>query len=241
MLALNPKAGRDLAALGAALPKPRAILVISAHWLDAPPTIGTRAARPLFYDFTGFPAEAYRVRYDAPVAAALADDLQRRMPELGRDDERAWDHGVWVPLVHMFPQADVPVLQLSMPWAWSPDRMFDLGHDLAPLRDEGVLVLASGGMVHNLTRTGRTSGDRPANWAANFEGWVRDRLLARAFDELIDFRDLAPDLALAHPTDDHFVPLLVAAGAAADAADAVTFPIGGFEHGSFSRAAVRFG
>ncbi|MBL8755533.1 MAG: dioxygenase, partial [Planctomycetes bacterium] len=220
-LALDRVAGRDFAALAAALPQPRAILAVSAHWLDAPPTLGSRTTRDLYYDFSGFPDELYRVRYAAPAAAGLADEVAQLLPDVARADDRPWDHGVWVPLVHMFPAADVPVLQLSMPWRWSPARMFELGRRLAPLRERGILVLASGGMVHNLGRLDWNGGANPAAWASNFEGWVRDRLQARAHDDLVAFRDKAPDLKLAHPTDDHFVPLLVAAGAGGDAAASV--------------------
>lgn len=239
-LALDAKAGADFARLAASMPKPRAMLVVSAHWLDAPPTIGTRTQRPLYHDFSGFPDELYRVRYDAPAAAALAEDLQRRLPSLVRNDERPWDHGVWVPLLHMYPMADVPVLQLSMPWRWQPAQMFAFGRQLASLRAEGVLVLASGGAVHNLGRLDWSGGKQPPAWATNFEGWLRERLAAGALDDVVAYREQAPDLQLAHPTDDHFVPLLVAAGAGADAGK-VTFPITGWEYGSLSRLAVRFG
>lgn len=241
-LALDAVAGADFTRLGAAMPRPRAVLVVSAHWLDAPPTIGTRTPRPLLHDFAGFPRELDAIRYDAPVATTLAADLRRRLPELHVADERPWDHGVWVPLLHLLPAADVPVLQLSMPWRWTPRQMFALGERLAPLAGEGVLVLGSGGAVHNLRRLDWNGGP-PAPWATGFEGWLRERLAARAFDDIVAYRDKAPDLALAHPTDDHFVPLLVAAGAAAAAPRAgdVTFPIEGFEYGSLSRLAVRFG
>lgn len=238
-MALDRAAGVDFARLAAALPKPRAILAISAHWLDAPATLGTRTQRELMYDFSGFPPELYRVRYAAPAAAALADQLQQRLPSLLRDDERPWDHGVWTPLVHMYPAADVPVLQLSMPWRWTPKQMFELGQQLAPLRDDGVLVLASGGMVHNLGRLDGNGGDKPPAWASNFESWVRDKVANNDVDALLAYRDKAPDLKLAHPTDDHFVPLLVALGAGTGAK--VTFPIEGWEFGSLSRCAVRFG
>jgi 4,5-DOPA dioxygenase extradiol len=237
-LALDARAGADFVRLGGALPRPKAVLVVSAHWLDAPATIGTRTQRELMYDFGGFAPELYRVRYDAPAAPALADELLRRVPTLRRDDERPWDHGVWVPLVHMYAKADVPVLQLAMPWRWTPKQMFELGRALAPLRDDGVLVLASGGMVHNLGRIDWDGGKPPA-WASNFEGWVREKLAANDIDALLAYREKAPDLKLAHPTDDHFVPLLVALGAGTGAK--VTFPIDGFEYGSLSRCAVRFG
>ena len=240
-MALDREAGADFARLAATLPRPRAILVVSAHWLDTPATIGTRTRRPLLHDYSGFPAELGRVRYDAPAAPELADELERRVPGLRRDDARPWDHGVWSPLVHMRPQADVPLLQLSVPWRWSGAQLFALGRGLAALRSEGVLVLASGGMVHNLGRLDWNGGDRPAGWALAFEGWVRERLASHDHDGLVAYRDKAPDLALAHPADDHFRPLLVAAGAASGADGPVSFPIEGFELGSLSRLAVKFG
>lgn len=239
-LALDARAGADFTRLAGQLPPPRAVLAVSAHWLDAPPTLGTRTPRPLLYDFSGFPAELYRLRYEAPVAADLADELQGLLPSLQRNDERPWDHGVWVPLLHMYPRHDVPVLQVSMPYRWTPAQMFAFGRQLAPLRQQGVLVLASGGAVHNLGRLDWNGGDTPPAWAARFEGWLRERLAAHALDDVVAFRDKAPDRALAHPTDDHFVPLLVAAGAGA-AAGPITFPITGWEYGSLSRLAVRFG
>jgi len=242
-MALDQAAGADFARLAQALPKPRAVLVVSAHWLDAPATIGTRSQRELMYDFSGFPAELYRVRYEAPAAADVADELLRHVPSLQRADARPWDHGVWVPLVHMYEHADVPVLQVSVPYRWSPQQLFELGRSLAPLRQQGVLVLGSGGMVHNLGRLDWNGGGKPPAWAVNFEGWVRERLRSGDMDGLLAYREKAPDLQLAHPTDDHFLPLLVAAGAAAAAGTPapVTFPIEGFEFGSLSRLAVRFG
>lgn len=240
-MALDRASGADFARLSAALPRPRAILVVSAHWLDAPATIGTRIRRELMYDFAGFPDELYRVRYAAPAAGELAAQLAAAMPSLLHADERAWDHGVWAPLLHMYPDADVSVLQLSVPYRWQPRQLFELGRQLAPLRKQGVLLLGSGGMVHNLARLDWSGGNRPAAWATSFEGWVRERLQVSDFDGLVAYREKAPDLQLAHPNDDHFLPLLIAAGAAADDNQCTTFPIEGFELGSLSRLAVRFG
>ena len=240
-LALDPAAGADFARLAAALPRPRAILVVSAHWLDAPATIGTTTRRELLYDFSGFPDPLYRVHYAAPAAPTLAAELASALPGLARADERPFDHGVWVPLVHMFKAADVPVLQLSVPYRWRPRDLFELGRRLAPWRQRGVLILGSGGMVHNLGRLDWSGAGPPAAWATNFEGWVRQCLQGGDFDRLLAYREQAPDLRLAHPTDDHFLPLLVAAGAAAEGPSRVAFPIEGFEFGSLSRLAVRFG
>jgi 4,5-DOPA dioxygenase extradiol len=240
-LALDRRAGADFARAAAALPRPRAVVVLSAHWLDAPATVGTRTQRPLLHDFSGFPPELERVSYAAPAAAAVADEMLRRVPSLMRADERPWDHGVWVPLVHMYPEADVPVVQASVPYRWTPRQLFEFGRQLAPLRQQGVLVLGSGGAVHNLRQLDwNGDGDAP-DWAVAFEGWLRDRLLANAADDVVAFRELAPAVSLAHPTVDHFLPLVVALGAAAVEGGEVSFPIEGWEYGSLSRLAVRWG
>jgi 4,5-DOPA dioxygenase extradiol len=237
-LALDEVAGADFRRIAAGLPAPTAILVVSAHWLTAPATIGTTSTRELLYDFHGFPAELQRVRYAAPAAAELANELLSELPGLRANPLRPWDHGVWVPLLHMYPDADVPVLQLSLPYSAPPARWFELGSALAPWRERGVLVLGSGGAVHNLGQLAWPGGPVP-DWALAFEGWLSERLAAGADDELIRFRELAPAVRLAHPTDEHFAPLLVALGAAAARPGrAVSFPIRGFEFGSLSRLAV---
>ncbi|MFN9785010.1 MAG: DODA-type extradiol aromatic ring-opening family dioxygenase [Planctomycetia bacterium] len=239
-MALDPLAARDFGALGRDLPRPRAILVLSAQWLDAPPTIGTTSTREVRYDFSGFPDELRHVRYPAPGAADVAARVQALVPDCAHSEARPWDHGVWTPLVHMHPAADVPVLQLSVPWRWSPARLHQLGARLAPLRREGVLLLASGGMVHNLRRLEWSHAGPPPAWALDFEAWTREQLLAHQHDALLAYRERAPALHLAHPSDDHFVPLLVAAGAASTTSGPVAFPIEGWEHGSLSRTAVLF-
>jgi 4,5-DOPA dioxygenase extradiol len=240
-LALDPVAGADFARLGQSLPRPRAVLVLSAHWLDAPPTLGTSHRQPLLYDFAGFPERLHQVQYPAPGATELAAELAHTL-SLRRDEHRPWDHGVWVPLLHMLPGASVPVLQLSVPYRWRPQQLFALGRQLAPWRQEGVLLLASGGMVHNLSQVDWRDAAPTPQWAVDFEQWVRERLLHGDVDGLLDHRRRAPAGALAHPTDDHFLPLLVAAGAAElDRDTAIDFPIEGFELGSLSRLAVRFG
>lgn len=237
-LALDEVAGADFRRLAAGLPEPTAILVVSAHWLAAPATIGTTTTRELLYDFHGFPPELQRVRYGAPAAAELGNQLLTAIPGLRADPQRPWDHGVWVPLLHMYPQAAIPVVQLSLPYSAPPARWFELGKWLAPWRERGVLVLGSGGAVHNLGQLAWHGGLVP-DWAQAFEGWLVDRLTAGADDELIRFRELAPAVRLAHPTDEHFAPLLVALGAAAAGPSrAMSFPIRGFEFGSLSRLAV---
>jgi 4,5-DOPA dioxygenase extradiol len=240
-LALDVAGGADFRTWAQTLPAPRAVLVVSAHWLDAPPTLGTSERRPLLYDFGGFAEELYRVQYAAPATADLAADLQRRLPDLARDDARPWDHGVWVPLLHMFPHADVPILQVSLPYRWTPRQIFAFGQRLAPWRREGVLVLGSGGAVHNLGRLAWDGAGAPPTWATDFENWVRERLVAGAVDDVVAFREKAPAVRLAHPTDDHFLPLLVGLGAASETLADVRFPISGFEFGSLSRLAVQWG
>ncbi|HEX5053481.1 MAG TPA: class III extradiol ring-cleavage dioxygenase [Planctomycetota bacterium] len=240
-LALDLERGADLTRWAATLGRPRALLVVSAHWLDTPPAIGTRQPRELLHDFSGFPEPLYHLRYDAPAAADVAERVEALVPDVRRDDARPWDHGVWVPLRHMFPAADVPVVQLSLPFRWSPRQLFELGQRLATLRDRGVLLLASGGAVHNLGRLHWSGDTEPPAWATDFEAWLRERLAARAFDDVVAFRDKAPSPELAHPTDEHFLPLLVALGAAGDRDEPVQFPVTGFEYGSLSRLCVQFG
>lgn len=238
-LALDPVQGADLRRLGASLPVPSSVLVVSAHWEATPAAIGTLRPRELIYDFYGFPDPLYRLRYEALVASSLAEELTRLVPGLVQQ-ERGWDHGVWVPLLHLFPQADVPVLQLSLPSAWSPRKLFELGRALAPLRERGVLLLASGGMVHNLRALDLGGGAPVPPWALAFESFVREQLDRGELDALIDYRQRAPDLRLAHPTEEHFQPFLVALGAAADGTGKVSYPISGFEYGSLSRLAVQW-
>lgn len=240
-LAVDPQRGEPLVRWGEALPRPSAILAVSAHWEDAPLALGATLTRELVYDFSGFPEELYRVRYPAPGAPWLA----RRVLELlgGRTvlgGDRGLDHGVWTPLVHLYPDADVPVLQLSMPATGSAGDLFELGRSLAPLRAEGVLILGSGNLVHNLRRVDWGGGGAPPpSWAAAFDAWIADVLSRRDWDALVDYRSRAPQLALAHPTEEHLRPLLVVAGAAAD--EPVRFTLEGWEMGSLSRRSVQFG
>lgn len=241
-LVFDKEKGADLTRWADQMPRPRAILVVSAHWQDTPVTIGTTRARELMYDFRGFPKELYEVDYDAPAAPQLADRvaaLLETQTNVLRED-RPLDHGVWVPLVHMAPGADVPVLQLSMPTNAGAQGLFELGQQLAPLRDEGVLLLGSGNLVHNLRRLDWSESQPPASWAAEFDQWAAETLAARDFDTLVDYRAKSPALRIAHPTDEHFQPVLIAAGAASGG-EAVSFPVEGFEYGNISRRCVQFG
>jgi len=229
------------------LPRPKAILVISAHWENAPLTIGATKPVPLVYDFYGFPEKYYQVTYPSPGAP----DLARRVRELvgkgtpvANDPTRGLDHGAYVPLLVMYPKADVPVLQISMPSLDSREllvpllvmypkadvpvlqismpsldsrELLDLGRKLAPLRDEGVLIMGSGFLTHGLPflRDFRTDAPPPA-WSSEFDAWSAETLSKGDVDSLLDYRGRAPGVRYAHPTVDHFVPLFVSLGASLD-------------------------
>jgi 4,5-DOPA dioxygenase extradiol len=241
MTALDPEKGGEWTRWGASLGKPRAVLVVSAHWEEGPASLGPTRPTDLIYDFYGFPDELYALRYDAPLAPWMADRVETLLASHGgsqREEERGLDHGAWVPLRSMFPKADVPVLGLSLPTD-KPARLLELGRALAPLRDEGVLILGSGNATHNLRRIDMAARGTPS-WAGEFDAWLAEALAKRDLDALATWRQRAPGAAIAHPTVEHFSPVLVAAGATADAGGAVTFPISGFEGGSISRRCVTF-
>jgi 4,5-DOPA dioxygenase extradiol len=244
-LALDAGRGKELRAWAESLERPRAILVVSAHWEAPVLTRGTTSTKPLVYDFSGFPDELFRVRYDAPGAPDVADRLQGLLERGGekfdRDPSRGLDHGVWVPLVHMYPAADIPVLQLSLVRGASPAKLFALGQKLAPLRDEGVLVMGSGGTVHNLRELDPSPAPATPYWANEFDAWLANTLAEGDTDSLLEYRARAPEAQRAHPTPEHINPLFVAAGAASMGEHAVGFPIRGFDFGSLSRRCVQFG
>lgn len=208
----------QLARWSAALPKPRAVLVVSAHWEEAPLTIGATTTVPLIYDFWGFPQHYYEVRYEAPGAPGLAADVRRllRSPRhpVHDDPRRGLDHGAYVPLVEMYPQADVPVLQISMP-TLDPGALLEVGRRLAPLRDDGVLILGSGFTTHNLSAVNmsRPPDAAPPSWSAEFDAWADEAVASGDIDALLDFQRKAPAARLAHPRTEHFAPLFVTLGA----------------------------
>ena len=240
LLAADAALGEPFRRWGTALPRPSAILVISAHFERTPLTIGATETRELLYDFTGFPEELYQVRYPAPGAPGLAGRVEQLLAgrEIARSD-RPLDHGVWTPLVHLAPAADIPVLEISMPRTDSAQQLFETGQRLAPLRAEGVFILGSGNLVHNLGKLDWTGAGAPPAWAAEFDAWIADTLARRDWDALIAYRWQAPALQLAHPSEEHLRPVVVAAGAAAD--DEVRFVHEGWEYGSISRRTVQFG
>ena len=231
----------ELHAWAQALPRPTGILMISAHWDERPLTIGATRTVPLVYDFYNFPERYYRVTYPAPGAPQLAEQVRqllsaRKMP-FADSPGRGLDHGAYVPLLCMYPAADVPVLQVSLP-GLDPMSVFVFGQALAPLRREGVLIIGSGFLTHNLRL-----GPMPStpSWASEFDAWAADVLVRRDVDALLDYRVRAPGVGMALPTHEHFVPVIVSAGAVIDDSPAVTFPITGFWFGSFTRRSVQFG
>ncbi|MET9259186.1 class III extradiol ring-cleavage dioxygenase [Amycolatopsis sp. NPDC004079] len=231
---------RQLAEWSADLAKPRAILVVSAHWEEAPLTLGATTTVPLVYDFWGFPEHYYQVKYAAPGAPELAARVRKLLhsTETPVHDapDRGLDHGAYVPLVEMFPDADVPVLQISMP-SLDPRALYDLGRKLAPLRDEGVLIIGSGFFTHNLRAMGEVNGvnGNPPGWSAEFDHWGDEVLRARDLDALLDFQHKAPAAAMAHPRIEHFAPLFVSLGASSAEGEGRTV-IDGFWHGLAKRS-----
>jgi 4,5-DOPA dioxygenase extradiol len=207
-----------LRGLGREIGKPRAILIASAHWdTDVPQTNGV-AVNDTIHDFGGFPQALYDIRYPAPGDALLAREVTALTG--GRvDPARGLDHGAWVPLMLMYPQADIPVVQLSVQSSKGAAHHIALGRSIARLRDDNVLVMGSGGFVHNLRRIAQPGAAEP-DWSKGFSDWMHDRLMAGVETALADYRKLAPDAVLAQPSEDHFMPLFVALGAGGETAKA---------------------
>lgn len=230
----------ELAAWAKAIPRPSSVLMISAHWHERPVALGATTTVPLIYDFSGFEPRYYQTQYPAPGAPELAARVREllRAQRLPFTDEpqRGLDHGAYVPLVAMYPAADVPVLQLSLP-GLEPEHAFQLGAALSSLRREGVLVFGSGFLTHNMRYAFRRG---VPSWASEFDAWAAEALSRFDVDALIDFRARAPGAALALPTWEHYSPVLVAAGACRDTTPQVSFPITGFwQGGAFTRRSVQ--
>ncbi len=208
----------ELADWATLLPRPTSVLMVSAHWQTAPMAIGATEPLPLVYDFYGFPQRFFDLRYPSPGAPGLAAAVKGLMagsePVIDRP-ARGLDHGAWVPLMAMYPEADIPVLQVSMP-DLNPERLFQVGRRLAPLRDQGVLVVGSGFMTHGLPYIGEYWDGRPGApaWSREFDAWTAEALARGDLDTLFAFRDKAPGMPFAHPTVEHFAPLFVTLGAA---------------------------
>ena len=230
----------QLSTWSAALPRPSAILMISAHWQTAPMAISATRPVPLVYDFYGFPQHYYEITYDAPGAPDLAGRVRSLMPAsepvLDRPN-RGLDHGAWVPLKAMYPAADIPVLQMSMP-DLDPEHLFEIGRRLASLRDEGVLIIGSGFMTHGLPFISEYFMGKPGapRWSVEFDLWAKEALDRGDLDTLFAFREKAPGMPWAHPTVEHFAPLFVTLGSAARPDDAPTYTVEGFAYGLSKRS-----
>ena len=243
-MVLDPIPAREaLARIGRELPRPRAILCVSAHWLEARPTASLAERPETIHDFFGFDRALYEITYPAPGDPGLARRAAGLLEAAGlacaQDPERGFDHGAWEPLMLMYPQADVPVVQLSLRAGAGADWHVALGRALAPLRAEGVLIAASGTAVHNLAQWRADAAATPA-WARDFEDWLVAAVEAGDADEIAHYRTRAPNAALAHPTEEHFLPLAVAMGAGGPGAGNRVLHRG-FSYGSLSMAAFAFG
>lgn len=216
MFAVEPgRLGPALGALGRALPRPRAVVVVSPHWMRPTLEVASGVSGETVHDFGGFPRALYALDYPAAGAPAVADAVITELAHHGlharRNDTRGRDHGVWVPLMHLYPAADVPVIQVSQPSAPSPLALLELGQALAGLREAGVLLIGSGSLTHNLRDYFHDTGTEP--YAAEFANWVWAQLRAGDLDALLNYRQQAPHALRAHPTDEHFLPLFFAIGA----------------------------
>jgi 4,5-DOPA dioxygenase extradiol len=238
------RAGEVWAALAAQLPKPRAVLMVTAHWETHLPMLAGNARPSMIYDFGGFPDELYKIVYPAPgspdVAAKAHALLKSAGFTAGVDGCRGMDHGTWVPLLKMYPDADVPVVQLSVQTAMNPRHHVDVGRALSPLTKEGVLIVGSGHLTHNLRDWMKSRGQTAhAPYARKFQRWVFDHLTAHDIEALTDYRQQAPGAMRAHPTEEHFLPLFVALGAAGEDATAERVH-DGFEGAALAMDAYRF-
>jgi 4,5-DOPA dioxygenase extradiol len=234
----DPVWSGELASWAGDLPRPKAILIVSAHWESAPVSLSASSA-PLVYDFGGFDAKYYRMTYETPDATALANRVAAMMPAtepVHQHASRGLDHGAWVPLKIMYPDADIPVLQMSLP-TQDPERLLALGRRLRPLRDEGVLIIGSGFLTHGLQflREFRIDAAAPG-WSADFDAWAGDAMARGDVDELAAYRDKAPGMPYAHPTVEHYTPLFVTLGAATDPGTPGTQVIDGFWMGLSKRS-----
>jgi 4,5-DOPA dioxygenase extradiol len=236
----DPVWSGELKAWAADLPRPKAVLIVSAHWESAPVSLSaTASGTPLIYDFGGFAPKYYNETYVTPDASALAARVAAMMPDtepVHQHAGRGLDHGAWVPMKIMYPAGDVPVLQMSLP-THDPVKLLELGRRLQPLRDEGVLIVGSGFLTHGLPflREFRIEAAAPG-WSKDFDAWAGEALARGDVDELADYRAHAPGMPYAHPTVEHYTPLFVTLGAATDPGEPGTQVYDGFWMGLSKRS-----
>jgi 4,5-DOPA dioxygenase extradiol len=234
---------RAWASLSRRFRRPESILVVSAHWDTAAPVVGSAPRLETIHDFHGFPRPLYSVLYEPPGAPAVAERAAGLIAATGlavsRDGVRGIDHGGWVPLKYLYPQGDIPTALLSIQSRRGTRHHFEIGRALAPLREEGVLILASGGIVHNLGELDwQGASPPPFAWAVAFNDWVASRVEAGAAQELVDYSRFAPQPRRSHPTEEHFDPFFVALGAGGAHGERVEL---GFDMGSLGMDAYLFG
>jgi 4,5-DOPA dioxygenase extradiol len=230
----------ELAAWGDRLPTPKAILIVSAHWEQAPMSLSaSAAATPLIYDFGGFDPKFYSMQYPTPDASALSALVRSVIPDgmtVHQHGSRGLDHGAWVPLKVMFPNADIPVLQLSIP-THDPAVLMEIGRRLQPLRDSGVLIIGSGFLTHGLPYLRDWSTDaQPPGWSVDFDLWAHEAMARGDLDTLMDYRNQAPGMPYAHPTVEHLSPLFVTLGAGTAPDTAPSVIIDGYFYGLAKRS-----
>jgi 4,5-DOPA dioxygenase extradiol len=237
----DPVWSGELAALPKKFEKPKAILIVSAHWESAPISISSPiSGTPLVYDFGGFHPKFYQMTYQTPDATALAERISAMMPDNQgvHESNRGLDHGAWVPLKIMYPDADIPVLQMSMPTS-DPGTLIELGRRLRPLRDEGVLIIGSGFLTHGLPFLRDWSIDAAApGWSSEFDVWAKEALSRGDVETLASYKELAPGVRYAHPTVEHFTPLFVTLGASSNPEVAPETLIEGFWMGLSKRSVL---
>ena len=233
----DPIWSSELAGWSKELAKPKAILIVSAHWESAPLTIGASETVPLIYDFGGFAPKYYNIQYSAPGAPELAARIKGLMGEhVAEQPKRGLDHGAYIPLMKMYPNADIPVLQMSIP-TQDPEKLFAIGKKLAPLRDEGILIIGSGFLTHGLPYLKEFRIEAtPPGWSIEFDLWAKEVLERGAIDELMNYKALAPGLPYAHPTVEHFAPIFITLGAAEVADAAPKMAIEGYWMGLSKRS-----
>lgn len=234
---------RALSALAVTLPQPKAILMISAHWMTENTSVTHMESPKTIHDFYGFPKELFAVQYPAPGSPALAREVQQTVndPKIVLDDS-AWglDHGTWAVLKYVFPKADIPVVQLSMDMTRDADFHFNLGKKLRPLREKGILIMGSGNIVHSLRHIDWNENAPPLPWVSEFDSWVKGKVDARNFEDLVQFPLPTEAGKLSVPTSDHYFPFLYILGAA-QKEDNIEYIFEGFQNASMSMRCVKFG
>lgn len=229
--------------LARTMPTPRAILVITAHWLTEQPMVSTTSQPRTIYDFGGFPAELYRLNYPAPGDSAIAQEIVQTLSAASipvqTDPSRGFDHGTWTPLILAYPQADIPVIQLSVQPRLGAQHHWRLGQAIAPLRDQGILIIGSGAATHNLAAFAAGYDAAPPDWVLAFDDWLATSIQANDRQSLLNYRHLAPYAVQNHPSEEHLLPLFVALGAG-DTERPGRQLHHGFTYGAFSMAAYAF-